>query len=147
LRTIPEIITPHIGFINPNTAIFETGLYFRSTDQSEYAAADTKARYSKTATDEMVMFPMFPPATAPTAQRTTPPKQNCQPLSKTGFSPPEYFFISTEENPLATVHKKIKPSPIKLNPLPARPPELIIIIPANPTTQPMIFLAVSFSIL
>ena len=53
LRTIPEIITPHIGFINPNTAIFETGLYFRSTDQSEYAAADTKARYSKTATDEI----------------------------------------------------------------------------------------------
>ena len=34
-RTIAEMMTPQIGFIKPNTATFETGLYFSSTDHNE----------------------------------------------------------------------------------------------------------------
>ena len=42
---IVESNTPHTGFIKPKIATFETGLCFKSTAHSEYAAADTKARY------------------------------------------------------------------------------------------------------
>ena len=37
-------ITPNTGFIKPNTATFETGLYFNRIPHREYAAAETSAR-------------------------------------------------------------------------------------------------------
>ena len=41
---IADKSTPKIGVVKPNTATFDTGLYFKRTPQSEYATADTIAR-------------------------------------------------------------------------------------------------------
>ena len=44
-RSSPESITPKRGLKNPNMATFETGLFFKRSDHTEYAAPDTNARY------------------------------------------------------------------------------------------------------
>lgn len=141
-------MTPHIGFMKPNTATFDTGLYFKSIAHNEYAAADTNARYRSIMTEPAFTLPIFPPQITPISVITNPPKKNCQPLSITGFSDAEYRFINTEENPFATVDINTNPSPIRLKLTPPLSPlRLMIMIPLNPSIQPIILCNVSFSIL
>lgn len=99
-------------------------------------------------TEPAFTLSIFPPQINPISIITSPPKKNCQPLSITGFSDAEYRFINTEEKPFATVDISTNPSPNRLNFTPPLSPlRLMIMIPLNPSIQPIILCSVSFSIL
>ena len=51
ISKIADKITPHTGFINPNTATLEMGLYFNKIPHKEYATAEISARYISIVTE------------------------------------------------------------------------------------------------
>ena len=135
-------IDPHMTGVAEDVS----GLCFSKTAQIEYAAAEIKLRYSISRKDSGVKCGILPPPSMPISIKTIPPKKNCQPLSKTGFSPFESFFMLADENPLATVQSRIMPSPIKLKRRPpSNPLRLMRTIPAKPITEPVSLRAVIFS--
>ena len=85
-------ITPNTGFIKPNTATLDTGLYFNKIPHKDYATAVIHARENSMAIPAAVTIVIFPPINSPIMVITRPPDINCQPLKSTGFSVLEYRF-------------------------------------------------------
>lgn len=141
----PDITTAAKTEINNEST---TNIADLNIDTSEAVKKTLYARYRSIMTEAAFTLPIFPPQIAPISVITSPPKKNCQPLSITGLSPVEYFFIRTDENPFATVDINTNPSPnrLKLSP-PLSPLKLMIMIPLNPSTQPIILCSASLSIL
>ena len=98
-RSHADNSTPNTGFMNPNTATLDTGLYLSRIPQREYATADTKASHNSIPTAAPLSNPdTFPPASNPHTDMIIPPNTNWYPLSITGFSVFENLFKYTDEN-------------------------------------------------
>ena len=89
-------ITPPTGLIKPNTAIFDTALYFSKMPHNVYATAETNAKYTSIATALPLACRKSPPKALPAATIISPPTKNCQPLSIAGLSCSLNFLINTE---------------------------------------------------